>query len=136
MSPVLNLIQSTEIEGRNGLLESFLQQLQQSIYQQVFTSIQVIVPNHAYVNYLKNIVAKRFAVYANIDFVVLPGPVLQNLFSDNNPNTQFIDFNLARFVIYDYLCKHTIDSSDALELNQYIYTNGKLDINKIFALST
>jgi len=136
MNTVLNLIQSTEVEGRNGLLDSFLLQLQQSLNQQVFTSIQVIVPNHAYVNYLKNIVAKRFGIYANIDFVVLPGPVLQNIYCDNNPNTDFIDFSLARFVIYEYLCKQKIDSIDAVELNQYIYTNESLDNNKVFALAT
>ena len=110
--------QSTSLTDVNnpGLLEIFLTHLEHLENTCVFKKIQVIVPNHALANWLKDKVASKYGICANLDFVVLVGPVLQNIYLNNNPDVELLDFSQVKYRIYKYLCSEQLLTANLAEL--------------------
>ncbi len=131
--------QSTAIgtsDNEAGLFELFLSHFNTLEGLSIFDKVQVIVPNHAMSAFMKDNVAKKLGICANLDFVVLPGPVIENIYKANNPDIILFDFKEAKYIIYDYLCNNKLSSEDSIELNQYIYQNDKLDIYRVYQLAS
>ena len=117
-----------------GLFELFLSHYNSLEDVSVFDKVQVIVPNHAMSSFLKDRVALSLGICANLDFVVLPGPVIENIYKANNPNEIIFDFKEAKYIIYDFLCNHKLANAD--ELNHYIYQDDKLNKHRVFQLAS
>ncbi|MCC2645200.1 MAG: hypothetical protein K0R94_978, partial [Burkholderiales bacterium] len=127
--------QSTSIGGNNsqpGLFEMLLSHLD-ALELDIFESQQVVVPNLALASWLKDQIAIKHGICANLDCVILPGTILDNIYFANNPDFCAFNFYEARYIIYDYLCHTKLDDAD--ELNSYIYTNGSLDKLRVFQLA-
>ncbi|MCC2624604.1 MAG: hypothetical protein K0R14_477 [Burkholderiales bacterium] len=139
--------QSTSIGGINNtsglfeMLQAHLDGLELSIFEQQ----QIIVPSKAIALWLKDQIAIKYGICANLDCVVLPGPVLDNIYYANNQSFTAFDFNKAKFIIYDYLLNSLPPSSETsenelqsqgdAELNNYIYVNGSLDKFRAYQLA-
>ena len=131
--------QSTSIgtsDNEPGLFELFLSHYATLESLSIFDKVQVIVPNHAMSAFMKDNVARNLGICANLDFVVLPGPVIENVYKANNPDAILFDFKEAKYIIYGYLCNNKLSSQDSKELNQYIYQNDKLDIYRVYQLAS
>ena len=83
-----------------GLFELFLSHYNSLEDVSVFDKVQVIVPNHAMSSFLKDRVALSLCICANLDFVVLPGPVIENIYKANNPNEIIFDFKEAKYIAF------------------------------------
>lgn len=140
MSDKLVFFQSTEIGGNSaklGLVDLLLTHIKNDETTNLFTRQQIVVPNQAMATWVKDLIASRDGICANLDCVVLLGPVLQNIYLANNPQAVLYDFNQAKYVIYEFLCNHQIDCDDAAELNNYIYdTDGTLNKLRTYQLSS
>jgi exonuclease V gamma subunit len=139
--------QSTSIGGTNntpGLFEMLLAHLD-GLELGIFEQQQVIVPGKTIASWLKDQIAIKHGICANLDCVVLPGPVLDNIYYANNPSFKAFDFNRAKYIIYDYLCNsvppdndlggNKLQSREKEELNNYIYVNGSLDKFRAYQLA-
>lgn len=138
MQNEIMFFQSTNIGGNKsnpGLFELFSGHLDGLENVNIFEKIQVIVPNHAMAQWLRDNVTKKFSICANIDFVVLPGPVIENIYKCNNPTHELLNLQNLKYLIYEYLCQNKLDLSDNKELKYYIYGNGEIDIFRVFQLS-
>jgi len=125
------------IKDQVGLLDLLITHVTGVPDLDLFEQLQVIVPNQAQAIWLKDQLTLRQGICANLDFVVLLGPVLQNIYQANNPDVEFYDFNQAKFLIYSLLCAERINCADADELNNYIYAaDGSLDRLKAFQLAS
>ncbi|MBP9743452.1 MAG: exodeoxyribonuclease V subunit gamma [Burkholderiales bacterium] len=124
------------IPEQAGLFELFIAHLQGLNNSDVFKKIQVVVPNQAMANWLKDKIAQKFSICANIDFVVLLGPVIQSIYLANNPGAKLFEFSKVKYIIYQYLCDHKINTPDALLLNNYIYIAGVLDKFRTYQLAS
>ena len=137
-----NLIffQSSSIGGikdQFGLLDLLITHVNGVSELGLFEQLQVVVPNQAQAIWLRDQLTLRQGICANLDFVVLLGPVLQNIYQANNSDSIFYDFNQAKFLIYSILCAERIECSDAAELNNYIYaSDGSFDRLKAFQLAS
>lgn len=119
--------------NNSGLFELLLTHLD-SIELKLFEQLQIIVPSLAMASWLKDQIAVKRGICANLDCVVLPGPVLDNIYYANNPQSQPFNFSQAKYIIYDYLCHNKIGDAD--ELNSYIYFNDKLDKLRSYQLAS
>ena len=124
------------IQNEPGLFELFIAHLNSIDNLSVFEKIQVIVPNHAMSIWLKDRVTSHEGICANIDFVVLPGPVIENIYKANNHNEILFNFKNVKYIIYDFLCNNKLLTSDTQELNHYIYQNGQLDKYRVYQLAS
>src|SRR5579863_264525 len=123
--------QSTSIGGvgnKPGLFEMLLTHLD-SLELKIFEEQQIIVPSAAIASWLKDQIALKHGICANLDCVVLPGPVLDNIYYANNPDFKPFNFSEAKYIIYNYLCNiwpsvNQSESTESHELNSYIYVNG------------
>lgn len=122
------------IPGKPGLFELFLSNFTSLEGLSIFDKVQVIVPNHAMSSFLKDKVTSIQGICANLDFVVLPGPVIENIYKANNPNDIIFVFKDAKYIIYDFLCNNKLD--DAHDLNHYIYKDGKLNNYRVYQLAS
>ncbi len=118
-----------------GLFNILYAKLANSTNKNVFEKLQIVVPNQAMAIFLKDQVAKSEGICANLDFVVLLGPVLQNYYIANNPGEVIFEFSKAKFIIYDYLLSMPFKSSDAKEINQYIIVDDQVDKFRAFQLA-
>ncbi len=125
------------VKDQVGLLDLLITHVNGIPDLDLFEQLQVVVPNQAQAIWLKDQITMRDGICANLDFVVLLGPVLQNIYQDNNLDAEFYDFNQAKFLIYRILCEQRIECSDSTELNNYIYTvDGDFDRFKAFQLAS
>ena len=122
--------------NKPGLFEIFHVHLSEFKSASMFKKMQVIVPNHAFASWLRDNVTRLDGVCANLDFVVLVGTVLEQIYLLNNTNAQFFDFRQAKYIIYEYLVTTPIFTEDATELNHYIFNNDKLDHFRVYQLAS
>ena len=130
--------QSTNIGsgGQTGLFDLLLHHINSLENVGVFDIIQIIVPNHAMAAWLKDKVTLAAGICANLDFVVLPGPVIENVYKLNNPNAEMFDLKQVKYIIYQYICRNKIDTPDASELNHYIYNDNQIDKFRAYQLAS
>lgn len=102
----------------------------------VFTEVNVVVPTQAFAIWLQDQITRDYNVCANIDFVVLLGPVLNKIYLANNPGSVISDLENATYLIYKYLCQHKINTIDADQINKYLYHNDELDKKRAYFLAT
>lgn len=102
----------------------------------VFDEVNVIVPTQTFAIWLQDKITTDYSVCANIDFVVLLGPVLNKIYLANNPGAIISDLENATYLIYKYLCQHKIITSDSDEINKYLYHNEILDKKRAYFLAT
>lgn len=127
--------QSTSIGGNNntpGLYEILLSHMD-NLELKLFDTLQIIVPSLAIASWLKDQITIKHGICANVDCVVLPGPVLDNIYYASNPGFKPFNFSEAKYIIYDYLCHSKLDDE---ELNAYLYTNNKLDKLRAYQLAS
>ncbi|MDD3267378.1 MAG: exodeoxyribonuclease V subunit gamma [Burkholderiales bacterium] len=128
--------QTTDLvnESKSGLLDLLLIQLKSVTQKDVFTKIQIIVPNQAMASWLRDKIAIEFGICANIDCVVLAGVVIENIYKDNYPSIELLDFQQLKYIIYDYLLTH--DLKNTADLQSYLYSvNGEIDLLRAFQLA-
>ena len=134
----LQMIQSTLMQGTDiqiGLTDLLLATLKRYHNPDLFTKTQIVVPNHAMASFAKDLITREDGICCNYDFVVLLGPVLENIYKQNNPDFVMFDFNQAKFIIYDYLCSIPINSLDADEINSYLYKDNQINLANAFELA-
>lgn len=120
-----------------GIFDYLLNHLNSLDDLDIFESVQIIVPNQAISAWLRDNIALHNHICANINFVVLLGPLLQKIYLDNNPDAKFLDLGQIKFIIYDYLLTNQIYPEDGGdEVNAYIYTNNQLNKTRVFLLAT
>ena len=140
MSDNLLFFQSTEIGGnpaKLGLVDLLITHIKGDQSSNLFTRQQIVVPNQAMATWLKDLIATRDGICANLDCVVLLGPVLQNIYLANNPQAVLYDFNQAKYLIYELLCSQKIECDDSTELNNYIYdADGELNKLRTYQLAS
>lgn len=117
-----------------GLFELLLTHLD-NIELGLFEQQQIIVPNTAIAKWLKDQIAIKYGICANLDCVVLPSPVLDNTYYANHPECLQFNFDQAKYMIYSYLCSTKLEDN-VDELNSYIYVEGVLDKLRIYQLAT
>ncbi len=136
----ISLFNSTEFVGNSssvGVFDYLLSHLNYLDDLSIFESIPVVVPNQAVSAWLKDGITIHNKICANMNFIILLTPVLQKIYLDNNPEHVFLDTNQIKFMIYEYLCSHSLDLSDGGgEVNQYLYQNNQLDISRVFLFAT
>ena len=138
MQSNIALFQSTQIgegEAQISLFELLISHLENLNNIDIFDKIQIVVPNYGMAAWLRDKVTRKFGICANLDFVVLLGPVIERLYLQHNPEHILFDFNTAKYFIYQYICKNKIDTVDAKEFNNYIYVDGQLDKFRVYQLS-
>ncbi len=131
--------QSTKLGGNTeqvGLFDLLFTHLHNVENIGVFDELLVIVPDYALADYISDKIALRNGICANLKFEILFGPVLNNIYLQNNPTAIMFDFAQAKYIIYEYLCANKLNTVDAIDLNNYIYPAGKLDKYKAFQLAT
>lgn len=140
MAQQIIFLQSTILGGNNstqvGLFDLLLTQLNLNQDLSLFESLQVVVPHQAYGIWLRDKITQRNGICANLDFVTLPGPVLQKIYQKNNPTAQLFDFSQVKYIIYDYLCQTQLSAKDAEEISSYLYANGELDKFRAYQLAS
>lgn len=135
----INFIQSTQITTNNphsvGLFDIFDHYLDKSyVNTDLFQQVKVVVPTKVMGNWLKQQLTTNHQICANIDFVVLISPIIEQIYKLNNPQAQIFDFKNWTNIIYDYLLE--ADFSNYPTLYQYLNPNGKLDPYLAFNLTT
>lgn len=138
-SSSIMFFQSTSIGGDQehiGLFELLCSHLNALDNKDIFKKIQIVVPNQAMASWLKDNIAKKFGICANIDFVVLMGPVIQSIYCKNNEHAQLFDFSYAKYIIYQYLCENKLNTPDSQLLNNYIYVSDIVDKLRVYKLSS
>ncbi|AUR52727.1 exodeoxyribonuclease V subunit gamma [Aquella oligotrophica] len=132
--------QSSQLGEENispGLFDIFYAHLSESRRSSIFSKLQVIVPNHAFAVYLRDRVTKADGISANLDFVVLVGTVLENIYLENNPDAQLFDFRQSRFIIYEYLLNTSFDDlEESEELKNYIIVDGVINKFRAYQLAS
>ena len=63
-----------------GLIDLLIMHLSAEQKNNLFSPLQVIVPNQAMAVWVKDQIAKRQSICANVDCVVLSGTVIDNLY--------------------------------------------------------
>lgn len=128
--------QTTELinDSKSGLVDLFMIQLKDVIKNNLFTKIQVIVPNQAVAIWLKDKVALTFGICANIDCVVLPSTVIENIYKENHDSHELLDYKTLKYLIYDYLI--ITDLHAVPDLCRYLYNDAdELNLTKAFQLA-
>lgn len=127
---------STNLIGDNSLFDKFIEQLQH-IERSPFFVQQIIVPSTAISLWLKKKITQKFGICANIDFVVLTGPVIENIYRDNFPEHEIFDFEQATFILYDLLLAQINSNSESnfSIIQEYISNNNEIDIYKVYQLA-
>lgn len=132
--------QSTSLGSKSnqiGLFDLLLTHLDSIKHCDVFDCQQIVVSNHANASWLKDRITLKDGVCANLDFVVLLGPVLQNIYLEHNPDVELFDLSKSKYIIYKYLCDTKVETSDSDELNNYIYNkDGEIDHYRTYQLSS
>lgn len=139
MSNNIIFFQSSQLGEENispGLFDIFHAHLRDSTRSNIFSKLQVIVPNHAFAVYLRDRVTKADGISANLDFVVLVGTVLENIYLENNPEAQLFDFRQSRFIIYEYLLNTNFDDLETEELKNYIVVDGVINKFRAYQLAS
>lgn len=138
--PAIKFIQNTDLGGSHneiGLYDLFIAQFQQSYHQDnILVAKHVVVPNLATLEWIKDKLALTNGVCAHVKFNILLSQVIQSWYLANNPQVTMYDFEQAKYLIYDYLCKNKITTHDSQQLNQYIYNDNKLDKFKAYQLAS
>jgi len=135
----IKFIQNTEIggsAGKIGLSDSFIADLFASKKGNLFEQTPVVIPNQALGAWLKDRITTDKNICANVNFIQLLGPVIQQIYLSNNPNSEIFDFSQAKFIIYAILCKHRFGSADSSEIINYLYADGIVDKFKAFQLAS
>lgn len=128
--------QSTEFGAHDnvGIIDLLITQIDQVGNESLFEKIQIIVPNQAVAVWVKDYIASKKGICANIDCVVLPGAVIENIFLANNPHEILFDFARVKLIIYEYLLNY--DLSRYPELTDYLLdATGEIDKLKAFELA-
>lgn len=134
MSSNLTFFQSTKLGGDSpGIFDLLLAQIQVISKDNLFSKIQVIVPNQAIGIWLKDKITKKNGICANIDCVVLPGAVIEGIYLHNNPTITLANFAQIKYIIYDYLI--TNDISSFHDLKTYLYNDDEIDNLRAFQLA-
>lgn len=121
-------------ESKDGLLDLLLIQLKAVTKDDVFAKVQIIVPNQAIAVWLKDKIALEFGICANVDCVVLAGVVIENIYKENYKDTELLDFQQLKYIIYDYLLTH--DLKNTSDFQSYLYnTNGEINLLRAFQLA-
>lgn len=102
----------------------------------VFEEITIVVPTQAFAIWLRDRLTHASGVCANIDFVVLLGPILNKIYRWNNKDQQIADFEDATAQIYKYLCTTKISTSDAKDINNYLYKEDILDKKRAYIIAS
>lgn len=102
----------------------------------IFEQVNIVVPTQSFAIWLQDKITTDYTVCANIDFVVLLGPILNKIYLANNPGAIISDLENATYVIYKYLCQHKIKTTDANEINKYLYYDEILDKKRAYFLAT
>jgi exodeoxyribonuclease V gamma subunit len=134
-----DLYQSTDLfKGGNSLLKYLLIHLYQ-LPRDPFSMTQIVVPSQAMGLWLKQqITTKSTAgICANIDCVVLLGPVIERIYTENNPDHIMFNFDHAVFTLYEILLnfpwsEHLPQLND---LYNYLQKNHQLDLVKVYQLA-
>ncbi|RTL00657.1 MAG: hypothetical protein EKK57_06590 [Proteobacteria bacterium] len=132
MENKLIFFQSTELGGSDkvGLVDLLITQVQNRDQQDLFSKVQVIVPSQAMAVFANDKIAKRLGICANIDFVVLSGVVIEQIYVDNHPDSVLCDFKQIKFIIYEYILSGKLDNYS--EFHDYLYQHHD-QINKLRA---
>ena len=127
---------STNLIGDNSLFDKFIEQLQY-IEHSPFFVLHIILPSTAIGLWLKKKITQKFGICANIDFVVLTGPVIENIYRDNFPEHEIFDFEQATFILYDLLLAQINSNSESnfSIIQEYISNNNEIDIYKVYQLA-
>lgn len=127
---------STSLNGENSLFGKFIEQLQHR-ERSPFSVQQVIVSSTAMALWLKKKIANQFGICANIDFVVLAGPVIENIYRDNFPEHEVFDFEQATFILYELLLAQTKTSTESSfnPIQESLRNNNEVDIYKVYQLA-
>ena len=138
MSNNIIFFQSSELGEENnfpGLFDIFHAHLGELARSNIFEKLQVIVPNHAFASYLRDRVTRADGICANLDFVVLLGTVLENIYLANNPEAEIFDFNQSKFIIYEYLLNTSFSDDENSELKNYIFIDGEINKFRVYQLA-
>lgn len=128
-------LQSTTL-GYNeevGLIDLLITHLEKQ--QNLFEPIQVIVPNQAMAVWVKDQIALKNGICANVDCVVLAGTVIDNIYLANNTARQLCDFNQVKFIIYKLLLESDLTSYPELMDFLLHKTTNTIDKLKAFELA-
>lgn len=132
----LFFFQSTELGGDNqsGLIDLLVAHVNDVAKSNLFAKTQVIVPNQAMAIWVKDQIALRNGICANVDCVVLAGTVIDNIYLDNHKSSVLCDFNQVKFIIYEYLLNNDLRTID--ELANYLYVDdSQVDKLRAFQLA-
>lgn len=127
----LFFFQSSSLGGKSiGLIDLLATQITEVSKNNLFSKTQVIVPNQAMAVWVKDQIAIKHGICANVDCVVLAGTIIDNIYIDNNPDAVIFDFSEAKFIIYEYLLNAKLEGAE--ELTAYLYSKDGV-VNKLRA---
>ena len=110
----INLYQSTSlIDGNNSLFSQFTANLAR-LKKSAFDVTQIVVPSHSMAGWLKDQLATHNGICANIDCVVLSGPVIENTDKQNHPTAERFNFGVNFLIISTVNFRLRLSTSEAL----------------------
>lgn len=130
--------QKIKLDSKSGgLLGELIYDISASKNKELFSPTKVIVSNKAVAEWMKDRVADKYNICANLDFVVLPGAVITNIYLDNNPTSVMFNFEHATFILYQFFSNPDIYNDARFEeLKPFLFdSQGNLQIYRVYQLA-
>lgn len=137
MENKLIFFQSIELGGdeKIGLVDLLITQLQNRDQKDLFSKVQVVVPSQAMAIFANDKITQKLGICANVDFVVLSGVVIEQIYLDNHPDSILCDFKQIKFIIYEYILSGKLNDSPTFQ--DYLCPRGtEIDKLRAFQLAT